>query len=77
MTQTTLEYRAAEYVGREHMPRRSVKLSPECVLVVWNDPTLWALIYDEGLNRPRGITFRLTPTRRTALVALFATEEKP
>lgn len=72
---TTLEYRAAEYVGREDMPRRSVKLSPTSVIVVWDDPNVSALIYDEDRFRPVGQTFMLTPRRRAALAALFATPE--
>jgi hypothetical protein len=71
---TTLEYRAAEYVGRENLPRRSVRLSTTAVLVVWNDPNVSALIYDEDRPRPVGQTFMLTPKRRADLAALFATE---
>lgn len=70
-TRTTLEYRAAEYVGREDLPRRSVRLSPECVLIVWDAPNVSAIIYDETLARPKSITFMLTPKRRAALAAVF------
>lgn len=65
----TVELRAAQYVGREDMPRRSVKLGPRQVLIVWDDPNVSALVYDETYSPPRSILFMLTDKRRAALKA--------
>lgn len=71
-TVKSLELRAAEYVGREDLPRRSVVLAKDTVLIVWNDPKLCALIYTEAYGRRTGTTFMATPDRRRQLAALFS-----